>query len=158
MESNNIAKLRKERGLNQKELGEEIQVAQTTVSGWETGKNEPSGEDLGKLSNFFGVNIGYILGREKRRNLKNEQEHSSEEWEDEATEEELENYQLMKWLQKQNRIKLEEEWQKELPDLFFEIYLIAKASEFMSAQQKSRLLTIAQAAFPKAFNSIYETD
>lgn len=64
MPNNRIATLRREHGMNQKELGEKLGVAQTTVSAWETGKTEPDGAAMGKMSNLFRVSIGYLMGYE----------------------------------------------------------------------------------------------
>lgn len=64
MPNNRIAPLRRENGMNQKELGEQLGVAQTTVSAWETGKTEPDSSALGKMANLFHVSIGYLMGYE----------------------------------------------------------------------------------------------
>lgn len=64
MPNNRIAVLRREHGMNQKELGEQLGVAQTTVSAWETGKTEPDGSAMAKMSNLFHVSIGYLMGYE----------------------------------------------------------------------------------------------
>lgn len=64
MVKNRIAALRKEDGMNQKELGLKLGVGQTTVSAWETGKNEPDTESLHRMSKLFRASIGYILGYE----------------------------------------------------------------------------------------------
>lgn len=65
MPNNRIAPLRREYGMNQKELGEQLGVAQTTVSAWETGKTEPDGAALGKMAQMFHASIGYIMGYER---------------------------------------------------------------------------------------------
>lgn len=64
---NRIAMLRKEQGLNQKELGLKLDVGQTTVSAWETGKNEPDMNVLQQLSQLFDVSIGYLIGIDSER-------------------------------------------------------------------------------------------
>lgn len=50
--------------MNQKELGQELGVAQTTVSAWETGKTEPDSAAMGKMAKLFQVSIGYLMGYE----------------------------------------------------------------------------------------------
>ena len=60
---NIVKELRKKRGIQQKELAIEIGVAQPTVSDWESGKKDPSGERLKKLSDYFGVDELIILGK-----------------------------------------------------------------------------------------------
>lgn len=59
-----LRELRKKCGLTMKELGMEIGVAESTVSQYETGKRQPDYETLLKLSEYFGVSVDYLLGRE----------------------------------------------------------------------------------------------
>ena len=60
-----LKELRKKKGIQQKELAFEIGVSCPTVSEWETGKKDPSGERLQKLAAFFQVDELDILGRER---------------------------------------------------------------------------------------------
>ena len=60
---NIVKELRKKKGIQQKELAIEIGVAQPTVSDWESGKKDPSGERLQKLADYFGVDELIILGK-----------------------------------------------------------------------------------------------
>ena len=57
MIGNNIAALRKIRGLTQVDLARGIHVTQSAVSQWETGKTVPDLQQLYILSNFFGVSV-----------------------------------------------------------------------------------------------------
>ena len=57
MIGNNIAALRKIRGLTQVDLAMAIHVTQSAVSQWETGKTVPDLQQLYILSNFFGVSV-----------------------------------------------------------------------------------------------------
>ena len=59
---NIIKELRKKKGIQQKELAIEIGVSCPTVSEWESGKKDPSGDRLKKLSEYFGVDELMILG------------------------------------------------------------------------------------------------
>ena len=59
---NRIRELRKQMKMTQKELAKHLQIADSTLSYWETGKYEPDKEALMKLSRFFKVPIDYILG------------------------------------------------------------------------------------------------
>jgi transcriptional regulator with XRE-family HTH domain len=59
---NRIKELRKQKKMTQKSLAEHLQIADSTLSYWETGKYEPDNESLKKLSRFFHVPIDYILG------------------------------------------------------------------------------------------------
>ena len=59
---NRVRELRIMAGLQQKELAILAGVSHPTVSDWETGKKNPSGERLKKLSQIFGVDNATILG------------------------------------------------------------------------------------------------
>lgn len=59
---NIVKQLRKKKGIQQKELATVIGVAQPTVSEWELGKKDPSGERLKKLAEYFNVDELDILG------------------------------------------------------------------------------------------------
>lgn len=58
---NNIKQLRKKHGMKQIELCRLLNIAQGTLSGWETGKFEPDVSSLIKMSEIFGETIDYIL-------------------------------------------------------------------------------------------------
>lgn len=60
---NNVRQLRLKKGIQQKELAIEIGVSNATVSDWEHGRKNPSGERLRKLSEFFGVDTLVVLGQ-----------------------------------------------------------------------------------------------
>lgn len=60
---NIVKELRKKYGIQQKELALIIGVAQPTVSEWETGKKDPSGERLKKLAEYFQTDELAILGK-----------------------------------------------------------------------------------------------
>lgn len=64
MAENRIAFFRRESGMNQKELGQQLGVAQTTVSAWERGINEPDNESMHKMAKMFHTTIGYLAGYE----------------------------------------------------------------------------------------------
>lgn len=58
-----IKKLRIEKKLTQQELGNKFGLTSTGVSYWESGKAIPSMEMINKLSDFFGVTIDYLIGK-----------------------------------------------------------------------------------------------
>jgi transcriptional regulator with XRE-family HTH domain len=60
---NIVRELRKKAGIQQKELALEIGVSNASVSDWENGKKDPTGERLEKLADFFGVEKSEILGQ-----------------------------------------------------------------------------------------------
>jgi len=59
---NRIRELRKQMDMTQRELAKYLQVADSTLSYWETGRYDPDNAALMKLSRFFQVPIDYILG------------------------------------------------------------------------------------------------
>lgn len=73
-----LKELRKERGLNQREIAEIIQVDIKTYGQWERGTNKNSASPNPKidrfiaLADFYGVSVDYILGRSDFRNPENE--------------------------------------------------------------------------------------
>lgn len=60
-----IKSLRIKKNLTQQELGSKFNVTSTGVSYWESGKAIPNIEVMNKLSNFFGVTIDYLMGKDK---------------------------------------------------------------------------------------------
>lgn len=64
-----LKNMRKKYGLTMKQLGNEIGVAESTISQYESGKREPDYATLIKLANYFNVSIDFLLGREKSDSL-----------------------------------------------------------------------------------------
>lgn len=62
---NRIRELRKAKGITMKQLGSVLGLAESTISQYETGKRQPDYAALVKLSEYFGVTVGCILGTEK---------------------------------------------------------------------------------------------
>lgn len=61
---NRIKELRKKNGLSQQKLAEILNVHQTAISQWETGRTSPDIEIANKLSIVFNESIEYLLGLE----------------------------------------------------------------------------------------------
>ncbi len=59
-----LKELREEKGIQQKELAEILNVSKSTVSGWEVGRNEPNQEMLIKIATCFDVTTDFLLGKE----------------------------------------------------------------------------------------------
>ncbi len=59
---NRIQQLRKEKGMSQDNLSAFLEVAQVTVSQYESGRSYPSVSVLLKMAEFFDVSTDYILG------------------------------------------------------------------------------------------------
>ena len=56
-----LAQLRREQGLTQEQLGEQLGVTNKTVSRWETGNYMPPVDILQRLSGLYGVSINELL-------------------------------------------------------------------------------------------------
>ena len=77
-----LKELRKELGLTQEELGEQVGLANNTNSRYETGSNEPTKfETWHKLADFFNVPVDYLLGISKDRSTLTIDDLNSEEQE-----------------------------------------------------------------------------
>lgn len=163
MPVNRINKLRKENGINQKELGSMLGVGQTTISAWEMGKNEPDYESMHKMARYFRVSVGYLMGYEsnpitglskeerekyteenreaflKRLHEKEEQDALSEEYD---PSEEFENNDF-------------EEWQKTDQTTYYEFYQLNKMGDYLTEEQRERILNVAKAMFPNAEKGLY---
>lgn len=63
--SEKIQKLRKERGLTQEQLAEQLFVSRTAVSKWETGRGTPSIESLQMIAKLYGITLDELLGTEE---------------------------------------------------------------------------------------------
>lgn len=61
----NIKRIRKDKGLQQKQVALEIGLDQSNYNKIENGKREPSIEVLNKLANLFGVTVDDILNPDK---------------------------------------------------------------------------------------------
>ncbi len=55
--------------LSQKELANVLNYGYTAIANYESGRNEPSIEDLIKLAEFFNVSLDYLLGVSEERHL-----------------------------------------------------------------------------------------
>lgn len=59
-----ISELMKDENINQIQLSHKINVGQSTISEWLSGKNEPGINSLWLLADFFSVTVDYLIGRE----------------------------------------------------------------------------------------------
>ena len=62
-----LKRLRKEKGLTQVTLAEELGVSKGTVAMWETGKRMPGFDMLARLSELFDKRVDYIIGTSEDR-------------------------------------------------------------------------------------------
>ena len=59
---NRLKELRQEKKLTQQELADEIGVTKRTYIYWEKGERQIKPEKAQQLADYFGVNVGYLLG------------------------------------------------------------------------------------------------
>lgn len=67
---NRIKELRAKKNMKQGDLAAYLGVAQSTLSGWESEKYQIDNENLYKLADYFGVSVGYLLGKEEKSEIK----------------------------------------------------------------------------------------
>ena len=61
MLSEKLYKLRKNSGLSQEQLAEQLNVSRQAISKWESGTAVPESEKLITISNYFGVSVDFLL-------------------------------------------------------------------------------------------------
>lgn len=61
----NIKSLRERAGLNQRQLGEKLSLAESTISLYESGKREPDNNTLIKIADLFSVTTDVLLGKKQ---------------------------------------------------------------------------------------------
>ncbi|MDD9138350.1 helix-turn-helix transcriptional regulator [Fructobacillus sp. CRL 2054] len=62
-----LAELRKEKGVSQIELAEQISFSHSVISRYETGGLEPNISNLKKMATYFNVSIDYLVGYSDER-------------------------------------------------------------------------------------------
>ena len=67
-----LKKLRKEKGMTQRELANEMRISHSSIGLYEQNRREPEYELLCKFADFFNTDIDYLLGR----TLKNKKENA----------------------------------------------------------------------------------
>jgi len=69
--SDKILALRKQRGLSQEELAEQLNLSSQAVSRWEMGSAQPDANNILRLSKLFGVTTDYLLNDDCDSDLPN---------------------------------------------------------------------------------------
>ena len=62
--SENLQRLRKEKGLSQEDVAQKLFVSRQSVSKWENGNAEPGVENLMALAKLYGVTLDELVGNE----------------------------------------------------------------------------------------------
>jgi transcriptional regulator with XRE-family HTH domain len=57
----NLQRIRKEKGMSQKELADALGVTQGTVSAWESGRWDPTVENLRAVAKVLGVTVDELV-------------------------------------------------------------------------------------------------
>src|SRR5699024_4296193 len=57
-----LRELRKNKKLTMKELGKKFNLAESTISGYESGARKPDIDQVMKFADYFGVTMDYITG------------------------------------------------------------------------------------------------
>lgn len=91
MRENNLKKLRNAAGFKQREVADILNYRRQTISKWETGENEPSIEDLKKLSKLYNVNIECFYGENNTIVDESEETFDPSVKEDNSIENEMDN-------------------------------------------------------------------
>lgn len=73
--SENLMRLRKERGLSQEQLGNEINVTRQTISKWELGDTVPDMNKLIELSRLFNISVDELIGNNDCNNNTNNKQN-----------------------------------------------------------------------------------
>lgn len=60
-----LREVRKSKKLTQKELADKFGTNRVNVTKWETGRTEPSLENLVKLADLFEVSLDWLFGRDE---------------------------------------------------------------------------------------------
>ena len=60
----NLKKIRKSKKVSQKVVAQQWGYGYTAVANYESGRNEPSIDDLIKIADFFQVSMDVLVGRE----------------------------------------------------------------------------------------------
>lgn len=63
----NLRKIRKEKRLSQQELADKLDIAQSTVGMWESGKRTPKLDEINRLAKILNVTINRLVGKEERQ-------------------------------------------------------------------------------------------
>lgn len=66
---NRLRILRKERGLVQSQLADQLGLTKSVISAYETDLRMPSYDILIRISKIFGVSTDYLLGVDKRKSI-----------------------------------------------------------------------------------------
>ena len=64
-----IKKIREEKGFSQEELARKLDVAQSTIGMWESGKRTPKLDELNRLARVLSITVNRLIGQPKERKV-----------------------------------------------------------------------------------------
>ena len=67
----NLRKIRKEKRLTQRRLAKDFNIAESTVSQWESNQRDPDSATIAKLAIYFGVSADYLVGTDNNIDISN---------------------------------------------------------------------------------------
>ena len=67
-----LKELRESHNLSQQSFANIINVSQSTVGMWESGKRTPDSEMLAKIADYFDVSVDYLIGRSSEYSVNDE--------------------------------------------------------------------------------------
>lgn len=68
-----LKKARHETGFTQREVAKETNIPHSTIANYETGRTEPSIENLGIMADFYGVDLNWLLGTKGEQKIEHAQ-------------------------------------------------------------------------------------
>ncbi|MDN5012348.1 helix-turn-helix transcriptional regulator [Streptococcus sp. SN3] len=74
---NRIKELREKKGLSQDKLAKQLAVNLRTLQRWENNETAIRKKNAQQLAEYFGVTVGYLLGYESNRDLRNHLVHGT---------------------------------------------------------------------------------
>lgn len=142
-QENRLKILRKEKGLTQTKLANEIGVSKRTIIAWENDERQIKPEKAQLLAKHFGVSVGYLLGYDNSpskiflKELEEQADHylTDEEKEELKARPEAKNYylDLVSWRMRDEQLAQLQQQDKEFDEDF--IKFIEKHSIFLSDNQ-----------------------
>ena len=62
--ADNLRRLREDLGFTQEDVAEKVGVSRVAVTRWESGSNQPGGENSARLASLFGVSVAQLFGHD----------------------------------------------------------------------------------------------
>ena len=65
----NLKRLRKQKGITQQEIANEINTSRSCISNYESGNRQPDNQTIKLIADFFDVSVDYLFGRSEVKTL-----------------------------------------------------------------------------------------